>query len=96
MFVKIYKSNNKNKKLKAVFYDKNNIKITTIHFGAKGYEDYTIHKDNKRKLSYLNRHSKENWKTPMSAGSLSRYILWGPFTDLKKNIEFYKALFNLG
>ena len=31
----------------------------TIHFGAKGYEDYTIHHDDNRKNLYLNRHKKE-------------------------------------
>ena len=28
----------------------------TIHFGANGYEDFTIHKDPKRKARYLARH----------------------------------------
>ena len=29
-----------------------------IHFGAKGNEDFTIHKDPMRKNRYLDRHSK--------------------------------------
>ena len=33
----------------------------TIHFGAKGYEDYTTHKDPERKARYLARHSGEDW-----------------------------------
>jgi hypothetical protein len=28
----------------------------TVSFGAKGYSDYTIHKDPARKHNYLNRH----------------------------------------
>ena len=30
----------------------------SIHFGAAGYEDYTIHKDDKRKELYIKRHEK--------------------------------------
>ena len=30
----------------------------SIHFGASGYEDYTIHKDDKRKELYIKRHEK--------------------------------------
>ena len=28
-----------------------------IHFGAKGYEDFTIHKDNDRRANYRKRHA---------------------------------------
>lgn len=50
-----------------------------ISFGAIGYEDYTIHKDEKRKLRYINRHkNKENWTKSgiNTAGWWSRYLLW--------------------
>ena len=34
-----------------------------IYFGAKGYEDYTIHKNPTRKKRYIMRHkAKEDWK----------------------------------
>ena len=29
----------------------------TTHFGAKGYEDYTMHRDEKRRTNYLARHA---------------------------------------
>ena len=51
----------------------------TTHFGARGYEDYTTHRDEKRRRSYLSRHaSREDWGRSgvMTAGWLSRYILW--------------------
>ena len=32
---------------------------TTVHFGASGYEDFTMHKDEKRKARYLARHKRE-------------------------------------
>ena len=52
MLVKIIKSDNPQKKLKAIFYDddmKKIKKIKTVHFGASKYSDYTIHKDDDRK-----------------------------------------------
>ena len=46
MNIIIKKSENKDKKFTAKIDDKK-----TIHFGAKLYEDYTHHKDEKRKKS---------------------------------------------
>jgi len=51
----------------------------TIHFGAKGMSDYTIHKDEQRMHRYENRHkSRENWTKSgiKSAGFWSKNILW--------------------
>ena len=49
----------------------------SIHFGAKGYEDFTIHKDTERKNRYLDRHSKnEDWNNPLTAGFYARNLLW--------------------
>ena len=45
----IQKSSNPKKKYDAIF---NGVK--TIQFGASGYEDYTIHKDAKRRENYIN------------------------------------------
>ena len=95
MKVVIKKSTNPKKKYMAVFYDENKKKIKTTHFGAAGMSDYTKHKDQERKKRYLTRHKKrENWNNYMSAGSLSRYILWGEPT-LRLSINKYKQRFNL-
>ena len=49
----------------------------TIHFGAKKYSDFTIHKDEERKQRYLNRHKKnENWNDPLTASFYATNILW--------------------
>jgi hypothetical protein len=51
----------------------------TVHFGAKNYSDYTIHKDHERMLRYENRHrSRENWTKSglKTAGFWSKWILW--------------------
>ncbi len=50
-----------------------------MDFGAIGYEDYTKHKDKKRRKNYLTRSRsiKGDWKrNPYSANNLSRRILW--------------------
>lgn len=78
-YVKFQKSDRSGKKLKAVFYNADKEKIKTTHFGATGYSDYTKHKDKKRRERYLSRHrSREKWgkNGMMTAGALSRWILW--------------------
>ena len=50
-----------------------------IHFGQMGYEDFTKHKDLKRRENYLIRtaNMRGNWKSnPLSPNNLSRNILW--------------------
>lgn len=93
--VVIKPSTRSKKKKMAVFYDKQGNRVKTTHFGAYGMSDYTKHKDADRKHRYLTRHKKrENWNDFTSAGSLSRYILWGE-TTLRKSIEKYKQRFHL-
>jgi len=51
----------------------------TVHFGADGYSDYTIHKDPERMERYMTRHQRrEDWtKSGLgTAGFWSRWILW--------------------
>ena len=89
----IKKSPKEGKKMVAIFYEDNK-KKKTIHFGAEGMSDYTKHRDDERKKRYLKRHKKrENWNDPMTAGSLSRFILWNKPT-LKASIADYKRRFN--
>ena len=95
VFVEIKPSTTKSKKLMAVFYDEKKKKIKTTHFGQKGFSDFTIHKDKSRREKYLTRHrARENWDAYMTAGSLSRWILWNKPT-LKGSIEDYKRRFKL-
>ena len=87
MNVEISKSDRKNKKYKAVI---NGGK--TIHFGHSAYQDYTTHKDEQRKQSYISRHSNEDHskQNMTSAAYLSRHLLWnkpslkGSISDLNK------------
>ena len=95
MIFDIIKSHLDNKKYDAIFI-KDNGDIKIIPFGAKGYSDYTIHKDKDRRQLYINRHSKnENFNNPMTAGSLSRWILWGDSVSLEINKKNFKKKFNL-
>ena len=95
MKVIIKKSTNSKKKYMAIFYDSSKKKVKTTHFGSEGMSDYTKHKDPERKKRYLARHkARENWNNYMSAGSLSRYILWGEPT-FRASVNKYKERFNL-
>jgi hypothetical protein len=72
---KLYPSNHPQKKYKIC--DKKNKKW--VYFGQIGYEDYTKHKDKKRRTNYLTRtkYMRGNWKNNRySANNLSRNILW--------------------
>ena len=83
------------KKLMAIFTNNDKSKKKTVHFGAKGMSDYTIHKDKDRMKRYLNRHKKrENWEQCDTAGALSRWVLWNK-TSLQGSIKDYKKKFNL-
>jgi hypothetical protein len=94
-YMSLDKSDLINKKLVAIFYDENNKKIKTTHFGQKGSGDYTINNDDKIKDLYLNRHRKnENWNDFTSAGALSRWILWNKKT-VNSSLKEFLNKFNL-
>ena len=95
MYVSIKPSTSSGKKMMAIFYDTAKKKVKTTHFGAIGYEDYTGHQDLQRKMNYLGRHkSTENWNDYMTAGALSRWVLWNKPT-IKASIDDYIGKFNL-
>jgi hypothetical protein len=92
--VKLITLNTGKKKMKAIFY-KDGKKIKTVTFGALGMSDFTKHKDKDRKQNYLVRHrARENWNDPMTAGALSRWILWNK-PSLKESISDYLKRFKL-
>lgn len=97
----VSRSSNPEKKLMAVFEDAEGKKIKTTHFGQRGASDYTKHGDKERMERYLERHgggfetsTKEDWKDPTTAGSLSRWILWNK-PSLKGSFDDYKRRFGL-
>ena len=80
MNIVITPSNKSDKKFTAKIDDK---KI--IHFGAKLYEDYTIHRDDKRKKAYLARHKHDNAQNPLYPSFYATNLLWNKPT-LKESI----------
>ena len=83
--VKLIKSPKKDKKYRAIFNDGSH-----TDFGARGYSDYTIHKDYNRMKRYDSRHkSRENWNNMKSRGALSKWILWNK-PSLKSSIADYR------
>jgi len=97
MKLTISNSTNKNKRLKAVFTDSNNKKITR-HFGFQGGSTYIDHKDKEKRKNYRKRHEtteKKFYTDPTRPSTLSRFILWGEDTNLREAIKSYKNKFNL-
>jgi hypothetical protein len=84
MTIELRKSNNAKHKFMARFPDG-----TIVRFGAKGYSDYTIHKDKERMKRYMIRHQKrENWgrSGAKTAGFWSRWLLWSE-PDFKRAVK---------
>ena len=95
--VSITKSTDGKHKLTAVFSDPKK----TVHFGAKGYNDFTIYWQESKELAetkkaaYLARHKvNEKFNSPTTAGALSRWILWNRPT-ISESITDFKKRFNL-
>jgi hypothetical protein len=75
--IELLKSNKADKKYMVKIISKKTGRERTIHFGASGMSDYTIHKDEARKQRYINRHkAREDWNDPETSGYYSRWILW--------------------
>jgi hypothetical protein len=98
MRLEIIPATNKHYKYNAVFTKKDK-SIKIVPFGDNRYQDYTQHHDKKRRELYLARHRKnENWNDPETAGSLSRYILWGESKNIKpifKHLRIDLVIFRL-
>jgi len=68
-----------------------------IHFGQKGFSDFTQHKDPKRKELYIKRHrKKENWEASgiETAGWWSKNLLWNQPT-IEDSIYDIEQRFNI-
>lgn len=91
--VSVKKSTRPDKKLAAKFTKGE--RMRTVHFGAKGMSDYTLHHDKQRRERYRERHKNDRLEDPLSPGALSWYLLWGDSTSLEKNIDYFKRKFRL-
>ena len=94
MRLHITRTPNSTKAFKAVFTDKNKTKI--IRFGTESNYVLNRNKTKKDRENYIKRHVvREDFNNPMTAGALSRYILWGDSRSITKNITAFKKKFNL-
>lgn len=91
---KLHKSKRKDKKMAATFYISG--QKHTVHFGHPAYEDYTIHKDPKRRRNYLTRSAgirngsgRLTKDDPLSPNYWARRILWAsrePFRGIDNKL----------
>ena len=96
--VSIQKSSKAGKKMMATF--KVDERTRVVHFGSSANKDFTIYyktqgkeKADKMRNAYIARHKvNEKWNDPMSAGALSRYVLWEAPT-VAGGIRAYKSRF---
>lgn len=92
-FLKLKKASDGKHKYEAIFLNTENNREKTVKFGGYGYEDFTIHKDEKRKERYIKRHAKDNLTDPLSPGALSMFILWNKPT-IEDSLKDYLKRFN--
>ena len=95
---KVVKSDAKNKKFTAIFCmckgeskccDKEKKKV---HFGDSRFEDFTMHKDTKRRENYRSRHASGKNAKADTPNALAYHILWGDSTSLQENIKSFKKI----
>ena len=95
MKIVIQESTRKGKKFQATNGQK------TVHFGDSNYQDFTQHKDEKRKKNYLSRHGKEDHtiSNALSPAFLARHVLWSeksvPQAVRKLNQKYSSVQFSL-
>lgn len=102
MNIQLQKSTRQDKKWSVKFPDGQ-----TLHFGARGYDDYTTHGDSRRATdgsavtrrrdNYLKRHSpREDWTRSgiETAGFWSRWLLWNKPT-IEESIKDIEKRFNV-
>jgi len=84
------------KKRFLAIFTKEDGKTKKVNFGSKGAYTYIDGADETIKENYLKRHKiREDWDNYMSAGSLSRFIIWGSSRNINENIANFRKKFNL-
>ena len=87
-----YKSDKPNKKYYIITNDNKK-----IYFGQASASDFLHHKNEQRKLRYINRHkNNENWNKSGidTAGFWSRWLLWN-LPSIKQSYDDIKKRFNI-
>jgi len=90
----VRRSDRKQKKLVAKFALEGGSE-RTIHFGAKNSTTFAEGASETKKKAYLARHKvREDWNNPLTAGALSKWILWTE-PSIKKGIAAFKKRFKV-
>ncbi len=102
-FTGITKSKNPMKKWDATFILPSG-RTKVVSFGAAGMLDFTLSPRRspeerreaiKRRRLYINRHrEREDWRNPLTAGALSRWILWEK-ESLEDSLKAFRERFGL-
>ena len=90
----LYKSSNPKKKYMVKFINQTTNKVNTIHFGATGYDDYTITNNMKQKQFYKKRHADDYINDLSYSGAWSMNLLWNKKT-LEASIKDMEKRFDI-
>lgn len=94
--LRIVPSANRLKKYDAIFDDGKVVSFGGRRENGVPYDDYLTTGNRMKRESYIARHRvNEDWTDPYSAGTLSRYILWGDSRALSRNIADYRKRFSV-
>lgn len=94
--LRIVPSSNRLKKYDAVFDDGKVVSFGARHENGMPYDDYLNSGNRMKRDAYIARHRvNEDWTDPYTAGTLSRYILWGNSRSLRENILDYRKRFSV-
>jgi hypothetical protein len=87
------------KKWTANFFDPKTLRSKKVHFGGRGYRDYTTigERDEalKARAAYRSRHKNDKINDPYSPGALSWWILWGDYDNTAQNLSAYRRKFSV-
>jgi len=92
---KVVRTPTEGKEFKAI-YKLDNGSSKTVRFGTASNYVLNKNKTDLDRKNYIKRHRvNENHNNPLTAGALSRHLLWGDSRSLKKNVDDFKTRFNV-
>ncbi len=94
--IRVVPSANREKKYDAVFDDGKVVSFGGRRENGVPYDDYLNSGNRMKREAYIARHRvNEDWTDPTSAGTLSRYLLWGDSRSLSRNLAAYRKRFSV-
>jgi len=94
--LRVVPSANREKKYDAVFEGGKVVSFGGRRETGVPYDDYLNSGSRMKREAYIARHRvNEDWTDPYSAGTLSRYLLWGDSRKLSENLAAYRKRFSV-